>query len=266
MFLLVFLNYFSYLFIYFCSTLRVLALGVKTSKVTILATKPIKSCFIRVPISKKFVAELQTYLIFFIFSPGPTSQFTLSEVWYLSLTLSFSLPFFFLSSLPLSPLSVLFSPLSVLVHLSQIGGEGVGLWRSASVVDIGVCGRGWGVGHGGCWAVESMNRWLGYENRWVGCGKWWVGCVGLGFGGSVWWWSPVWWRWWCCWILGGGGCCAVGEIFVFLFFLFLQWDWFLDWLWLWLWLWWQWRWFWLWWRVGVVVGYGWGVVFDCAYV
>ena len=45
-----------------------------------------------------------------------------------------------------------------------IGGgmEGVGLWRSVSMVDIDVCVRGSG---GGCLVVESMNRWLGYGNQ-----------------------------------------------------------------------------------------------------
>ena len=66
--------------------------------------------------------------------------------------------------------------------------EGVSLWRLASVVDIGVCVWGWGVGHGGYWVLESMNWWLGYGNWWLGCGNWWLGCWiwWLGYGVGDW--------------------------------------------------------------------------------
>ena len=57
--------------------------------------------------------------------------------------------------------------------IGMVEGVALGLWRSASVMDIGVCVRGWGVGHGGCWVVESM---VGLWKSMIGL---WESVVGL---------------------------------------------------------------------------------------
>ena len=133
---------------------------------------------------KKFVAELQTlFNIFLFFHPGPHLSL-LSEVWYLSLTLSL-FPFIFsliASSLP--SLCFVLSLLCLGPALSDRCGGGCGF------VEISVCG-----GH---WRLLSRLR----------CGSWWLlgrgidesvtglwesvtGLCGFGFWWVIRWWSLV---------------------------------------------------------------------------